>query len=236
MKRWLIAALCAGACSGSPDRPAPRAPDAASWRAARKWLSGLRAELTPAAPRVEQLSLSLFRMPAGPSLRARGAVAVHPVTATHPGAVRMILLGPGGTTAFDLWVCGDRYRLSIPAVDREEHGLVSQADEALPVAFLRWWFLRPLDGRLLATDVDRLMVRDEQGIFEVRRGGRDIAVERAGQRLRFERGGCGEARYERIGVLRIDIACTDRAGVPPERAFADPDDGSACGPPAEAAP
>ena len=58
-----------------------------------------------------------------------GAIAIAPPVSgvTRPsgegppvdaeGALRMILLGPGGTTALDLWSRGDRFRFAIPALD-----------------------------------------------------------------------------------------------------------------------
>jgi hypothetical protein len=76
---------------------------------------------------------------------ARGAIAVDP----HR-ALRMILLGPGGTTAIDAWVTREAYRFQIPALGLVRRGGAG-SDAALPVDFFRWWFLAPLEGRLLAS-------------------------------------------------------------------------------------
>jgi hypothetical protein len=64
--------------------------------------------------------------------------------------MRMILLGPGGATALDAWVTPDAYRFEVPPVELLRRG-GRDADPALPVAFFRWWFLAPAEGRLLAS-------------------------------------------------------------------------------------
>jgi len=101
-----------------------------------------------AAPRTENVKLSLDAPYLASALAARGAVAKRP-----PDALRMILLGPGGTTAMDLWVVGERFQFAIPAADRIVTGDLSapaSTRRGLPVDFLRWWLLDPLGGELLA--------------------------------------------------------------------------------------
>jgi hypothetical protein len=110
----------------------------------------------------------------GRSFEARGALAVHP----H-NAVRMVLLGPGGVTALDMWLTRDRFRFVVPAADFKRTGGGDAADaRGLPVGLFRWWFLAPLDGRLLTA-------RLEAGgpTFVLREGGGTITV-----RARHERG------------------------------------------------
>ena len=67
----------------------------------------------------------------------------------------MILVGPGGTTALDVWVTKDRFRFAVPAIKLEKRGGVDPAEaKGLPIGMLRWWFLSPLAGRLLARALD----------------------------------------------------------------------------------
>ncbi len=78
--------------------------------------------------------------------QARGAVAVEPGK-----ALRMILIGPGGATALDAWVTDDHFRVVVPPISLERRGGADpEASRGLPVGFLRWWLLHPLEGRLLA--------------------------------------------------------------------------------------
>jgi hypothetical protein len=84
----------------------------------------------------------------GRVLQARGAVAIYP----HH-AMRLVLLGPGGATALDVWVTEDAWRFAVPALNVVRHSKPgdTSADAAagFPIEFFRWWFLEPLDGRLL---------------------------------------------------------------------------------------
>ena len=146
-------------------------------------------------------------------------------------ALRMILLGPGGTTALDLWVCGDDYRYVVPALDMQRRGRVDDVDEGsggFPVAFLRWWFLERLEGRLLSFGDDGstrdFVLRHRGRVLRVRGGG-DLSVSRDEETLTAEGGDCGHARYHHAGLgLTVDVVC-ERVdeGRPPSRAFADPD-------------
>jgi hypothetical protein len=126
-------------------------PTLATWRAALSDLRGLRAQATGDGPRTLKLSVALREPFTGRRTEARGAVALSPAER----AVRMILVGPGGTTAFDLWIREDRFRVSIPAVDVLRRGDASTPKEqmrGLPVDFLRWWLLDPTRGELLWAD------------------------------------------------------------------------------------
>jgi hypothetical protein len=66
--------------------------------------------------------------------------------------MRMILLGPGGKTALDVWVTRERWRFSIPALDTTRRGSMKTKVDDLPIGFFHWWFLEPLEGRLLTID------------------------------------------------------------------------------------
>jgi hypothetical protein len=192
----------------------------------------LRSTLTPTGPHKAIIKLAMHHAPSGRRVEARGAVAV------AGDGLRMILLGPGGTTALDLWICGDRYRYAIPMAQTEERGSLSEAPKGgFPVAFLRWWFLRRLQGRLLAFDdgdgARRFVLADGARIFHVT-GGDPVVVAQRTERLEVSGGACGQARYrhERAG-LTIDVDCESiDPDPPPARAFADPNDPSqACGGP-----
>ena len=67
------------------------------------------------------------RLGGRPGLQARGAVAMDPAA----GDLRMILLGPGGATAIDLWMHGDAYRFVVPALDRTLAALRRTVKEVL---------------------------------------------------------------------------------------------------------
>jgi hypothetical protein len=134
----------------------------AEWTRARQLLSLLRLS-QPVHPYVAELSVALRERVSGRGFGARGALAVDP----HR-ALRLVLLGPGGATALDLWVTPTRYRLVVPSLDLVKRGGASSAGSAgLPVAFFRWWFLAPLDGKLLdahlASDGAELFVRNDDG-------------------------------------------------------------------------
>lgn len=132
------APACARVSSPPPD------PTTAQWQVAKIRLEALRAG-QPASPYGVVVRVTLREPRSGRSFVARGAVAVDP----HR-ALRMILLGPGGTTALDAWVTPEAYRFEVPSIGLLEKG-GQRADPALPVAFFRWWFLAPVDGRLLAS-------------------------------------------------------------------------------------
>jgi hypothetical protein len=128
----------------SLDRVAP-ALDIQAFHAARARLLALQGEA--AAPRTLRVAVALREPFTGRTLEARGAIAASP-----PSALRMILLGPGGTTALDLWLARARYRFAVPAIDLLRHGDAREppaARRGLPVDFLRWWLLRPAEGSLL---------------------------------------------------------------------------------------
>lgn len=105
-------------------------------------------------------------------MSARGAVSI---SRPEEKSLRLLLVGPGGTTAMDLWLRQDRYRLALPALDRIIRGSLHDALEtrrALPVDFLAWWMLAPFDGELLwavrEEDALRVILRRASAYVDVR--------------------------------------------------------------------
>ena len=241
---------------GGDATPRPP-PSPAAWREARVRLAVLRGEAEGAGARTLRVRLSLREPRTGQVLEARGAVAIAPaLDGAAPGALRMILLGPGGTTALDLWARGDRFRFAVPALDLLKRGDAATpraSRRGLPVDFLRWWLLRPAVGSLLwygrvgTTDV--FVLRDGDAIVELRlgEGGRVGArsstwasARGRGSRLIDEeiviagRMGCDTVRYAQASTgLLITVTCEgeERARAPDARAFLDPDAPAAGGAP-----
>jgi hypothetical protein len=91
----------------------------------------------------QELELSVREEISGKGFTGRGALAVRPRQ-----ALRMILLGPGGTTAMDVWIAGDRWRVSIPALDKVLRGDASTKEmpRGIPVPLLRRWVVEPFGG------------------------------------------------------------------------------------------
>jgi hypothetical protein len=239
------AALLVGCAPPSAVQPASpvaaSGPTVAEWSAARRALARLRA--AAAIPRTLRLALSLREPRTGRVLSARGAVAVLP-----PRALRMILLGPGGTTALDLWIQGDQWRFAVPAIDLQKRGELHAPREArrgLPVDFLAFWLLRPASGRLLwharERDGDRFVLRDgaatvdlralDDGRLEARRATWSKPEADGSPRLLDEETvsasglGCAEVRYHQASTgLDVTVVCEgETTGEPPARALADPD-------------
>lgn len=228
------------ACAEAPVRPA-REPSLGEWRALRARLATLREKARGDGPRTRKLHLAVRDPLSGRVLESRGAVALDP-----PSSLRMLLLGPGGTTALDLWSSHGRYRFAVPALS-----LVRRGDErtparerlGLPVDFLRWWLLRPAEGELLygarEAEGDRFVLRDERGTVDLlaKHDGtivarRTLVVDEATLFLRQEERvtaagfGCADARYEGpIAGFTIDVRCEGEVtdARPDPRAFDDPD-------------
>jgi hypothetical protein len=170
----------------------------------------------------------------GKVFSGRGAVAVSPGR-----AARMMLVGPGGTTALDVWVTPERFRFSVPALALLRRGGAAPSDaEGLPIGMLRWWFLAPLSGRLLlaraSSDESAWLLRDGAATVTLRTDGRRfVAVRRAGEVVEAiewssrglvpqpgERGRYLEgARGLEVEVLVEDVADDE----PSPEAFTDPD-------------
>ncbi|MFO0548870.1 MAG: hypothetical protein U0271_10810 [Polyangiaceae bacterium] len=143
----VASSLSSVACAArQPAAAAYGADEARAFVEARAMLDRLRAPAL--VGRTEKVGITLDAPYLPSQVSARGAIAARP-----PDGLRMILLGPGGTTAMDLWVGGERFRFAIPALERVLRGDENTPPEkkrGLPVDFLRWWMLNPLGGELIA--------------------------------------------------------------------------------------
>jgi hypothetical protein len=138
-----------------------------------------------ARPYVVLLRVAMREPWTGRSFAARGVLAVQPHS-----AARMILVGPGGGTALDMWLTRTKWRFVVPAADFRRVGGVDPAEaRGLPVGFFRWWFLSPLEGRLLTVKMNSgaptFVLRDGEGTItvqasELRGRERFVAVRREG--------------------------------------------------------
>lgn len=228
--------LSLSGCVPEPPRTA-LAPTSSTWRHALDRLATIRRRA--AAARTDRIALTLVEPRSRRRLEARGAVALAP-----PRALRMILLGPGGTTALDLWLAGDRYRFAVPAIDLIKVGDITAppaARRGLPVDFLAYWLLRPAEGSLLwyarEPAADRFVLRSGPAIVDLRAFDDGHIVARRTtwadrERLDDEtvvadRIGCGVVRYhQRATGLDVTVRCEgETLGEPPARALADPDAG-----------
>jgi hypothetical protein len=147
--RWLAGVVVALALGGCVPRPELRIdlpdPSAREWTRLRERLAITR-DATPDRPYTERIVVAMREPRTGKVFQARGAVAVNPGR-----ALRMILVGPGGVTALDAWVTDEQFRVVVPPISLERRGGAEPvAARGLPVGFLRWWLLHPLEGRLLA--------------------------------------------------------------------------------------
>ncbi len=222
-----------GPASAPADLSSP-AVSQEEWSTARDRLARVRHGLRT-RPYVERVRVEIAQPTTGKRYVARGAVAIHP---DH--AARMILIGPGGTTAIDLWVTKDRFRFSVPAIHLDKRGGADPSEaRGLPVGMLRWWFLSPLAGRLLvaraAPSATVWVLRDGDGTVTLRSDGhRFVAQRRSGEGLEgiewisqgvlAESGAHGRYIDGRLG-LAVEVLVEDViASEPDPAAFADPDD------------
>lgn len=173
-----------GIVGGDPHRADARIPEVSQseWTLSRERFSRLRSGLPP-KPYVERVQIGIVDPRSGKLYQARGAVAISPGR-----AARLVLIGPGGTTAADLWVTRDRFRLSIPSLKLEQRGTDASETPGLPIGFLRWWFLAPLEGRLVlgrsTMQESSFMLRDGAATVMMRTNGeRVVAIRREGNRL-----------------------------------------------------
>lgn len=226
----LAAVLLLAGCQAAAARPLPPAPawsrgavpismgspasagspSLAAWQEARARLAAI--QRSAATPRTLRLSLSLREPVTGRTIEARGAAAIAP-----PDALRMILLGPGGTTALDLWLGGDRFRFAVPAIDLLRRGDAKTpraAMRGLPIDFLRWWLLRPATGALLWSGREqgatRLLLRSGAALV-------DLHVSDAGQILAHRATWTAPSAGEPPRLIDVEAVLSDRLGCAPVR-------------------
>jgi hypothetical protein len=191
---------------------------AASWRDAQSELEALRKAYDPQAGTMRvavQFSAGADVL----GMKGRGAIARRP-----PEDLRMILLGPGGMTAFDLLLRRDHFRLEIPSKQRVWRGDSTTSPEelrGLPVSFLRWWLLRPLSGRLLsvheAPGGKVFVLREEDGTVRVQQRAEGLRMDRRSpsgtERMQVSGPGCADAHYEHVeGKVRVRVRCEALVG------------------------
>jgi len=207
---------------------------AQEWSVARDRLARLRRG-QPIRPYVERVRLAISDPRTGKRYEARGAVAISP-----DRAARMMLVGPGGTTALDVWVTRDRFRFSVPAINLQKRGGTDPVEaRGLPIGLLRWWFLSPLAGRLLlarSTSAESAWILRDGGATVTLRsdGNRFVALRREGDVLEgiewiarglVPQGGAhGQYLEGRFG-LRVEVVVEEiLTSEPDPEAFADPDE------------
>ncbi len=166
---------------------------------------------------------------------ARGAIAVSPGR-----ALRVILLGPGGGTAFDGWVTPTAWRMEVPALSLVRRGV--EEPKGTPVGFFRWWFLAPMGGELMTADGcadgDEYLLLDHGASARVRverRGGAmTIAARRVAREHRDDVRWSGRSLAPTAGDratyvddasgLRVDVRVEAvEPDAPSPDAFVDPD-------------
>ena len=231
---WVAVGLVFGFCwQCTSTTPAPIVHnDVLSWRLAHEQLQQLRQVWSP---KVRSVPVRVQMRVGDGAFEGRGAIATSP-----PDDLRMILVGPAGTTAMDLWVDGPRWRLAIPAADRVSRGAGGgdgSDTKGLPVGFLRWWLLHPFEGELLAVTENQnhilsYVLRGSDGAaYEiVAQTAGDVAIVRRHdghvERISASQPDCVRARYHSDSpAVALSIEC-DRSGtrsVPDPRAFRDPD-------------
>ncbi|MBI2393503.1 MAG: hypothetical protein HYV09_28235 [Deltaproteobacteria bacterium] len=166
MTRWwpvfaLLLAGCGGASGAVPRAPHLRPEqlhDAATLSVADLGALARR----PKGIIKQELTIAIHDVQSGKGFEGRGAVMVKPRE-----ALRMILLGPGGTTAMDVWIAGARFRVAIPAIDRVVRGDASTPREkmrGMPVDLLWRWLVDPFGGTPVAAR--RGLVADDGRVID----------------------------------------------------------------------
>jgi hypothetical protein len=218
--------------------PAPRpwpSPDPATFERLAAQLAQRRAA-RPSRPWSVGVHVLVREPRSGRTVEGRGAIAVAPGQ-----AVRMILVGGAGSTMLDAWVSRERHRVAIPALDVVRRGREADAAD-LPVGFLRWWFLAPLSGQLVAAadEVEPVwLLRTEGAVVELRAttcGSRQglLAIRHAGEhaervlecRAHDEEASVGDtAEYDDLtSGLHVHVDVESVSASPPDaEAFRDPD-------------
>jgi hypothetical protein len=222
--RAIVCAVALSACASVTPLSAHQTTQP-EWDDGLARLARLRASF-PMKPYTQTIGVDLFEPRSRRHLTGRGAVGVDP---GH--AMRMILVGPMGGRALDVWVTREAWRMEVPAVHLLRRGGVD-APSSLPIGFFRSWFVDPLGGRPLALGPGgELIVRDIAG------GTLRITEEAYGAHVDRRHGASGEtftyakrpegdrARYvDHATGLEVDVTLDPIQASPPDPdAFVDPD-------------
>jgi hypothetical protein len=231
-----VSSLAAGllvACVRAPQPWPGATPE--TWPALRSELAVQRAH-RPRSTWTAAVATELREPRTGQTIRGRGGLAVSP----GRGA-RLILSGVAGFTMLDAWVTPARWRIAVPPMNMVRRGGADEPPD-LPVAFLRGWFFRPLEGTLFAAarfpEGPTWLLRDQAAVVRVdgrtcERGPRLLVTRREAQReesidecrARQEPSTGDRVHYEDLATgLAVDIRL-EAVGVepPPAQAFDDPD-------------
>lgn len=232
----LAASVAAGLLGGCVRQPVPwQGATPETWPVLRAALAAERSR-RPRSPWSAEVATTLREARSGRVVRGRGGLAVAPGR-----ALRLILLGPAGLTTLDAWITPGRWRIAVPPL-----GIVRRGGEDsppdLPVAFLRGWFFRPMEGTLFAARMEAegptWLLRDGGAVLEVRsrrcdRGEGLLATRREHAhtesvdecRAGIEpRAGDHVAYEDETTGLGVDLALESVSSEPPVAdAFVDPD-------------
>jgi hypothetical protein len=221
---WLVV-LCV-ACTSSA--PVARPTTQADWDAGLAGLARLRATFQT-HPYTQPVTVDFFEPRSRRRFTGRGAVGVDPGR-----AMRMILVGPAGEPALDVWVTRSAWRFVVPAIHLVRRG-GSESPPGLPVGFFRSWFVDPLGGTLLALGPgDELVVRDiAGGTLHITNASATHGEVRRRDRTSTETfaytlaPASGHASYVHEGTgLAVNVTLgAAQAEAPDPQAFVDPDHG-----------
>lgn len=212
---WLAGLAWMASISGCGAAAVPSAPPRLTVAQLSDGTVLSRAELAsrvkaPTAILKQELSIGIRDAISGRGFEGRGVVLVKPRE-----ALRMILLGPGGTTAMDVWIAAGKWRVAIPALDRVSRGDASTPRETmrgLPIDLLWRWLVDPYGGTLVHARAEGqgfvAFLKRGPGSFEIRR--RSAA---GADGWFFERGklvGVAHGREESIGdaLYPVDVEFT----------------------------
>lgn len=204
--------------------PAPYDVTQAQWDGALARLARMRASF-PDKPYTRAATMRFFEPHTRRRFEGRGAVGVDPGR-----AMRLLLVGPAGEPALDVWVTRRAWRMEVPAIHYLRRG-GTESPPGLPVGFFRSWFIDPLGGRPLAIGrAGEIVVRDAAG------GTLSIAQTASGASVRRRSGTTtevfsytespqgGRARYrdDKTG-LEVEIDLEPAQDTPPDpKAFEEP--------------
>jgi hypothetical protein len=211
-------ALVASCASASAE---PYDVTQAQWDAGLARLAQLRASF-PKQAYTRNVTVTFFEPRSRRRFEGRGAVGVDP---GH--AMRLMLVGPAGEIALDVWVTRDHWRMSVPAIHFLKRG-GTESPTGMPIGFFRSWFVDPLAGRPLALGREgQLIVRDTAGgtlHIAPTTNGADI-VRRHGAGIETFSYDETRAHYvDHATGVEVDVGLEPPQDTPPlPQAFVDPD-------------